>query len=500
MVTDLKIILLAALKTTTPQIGKDYLYERCVTKYLSAMLPAISYAIAISNKSSQYKPYQFPLAQTTLRNALGRIGTQQKYISDVMKSHATTSLIIEIKKGFNYSNSTHMLSLVELNPIYKSLIMEELLNLQLTENKTNLNEIDRSPNYKVNVDTASLASYIVKTTKTITDTENEGVYKNKLFKNLLAAKQLQSIIHVADETNPTPYISERWEQADSGRIYGQGLSLQRLTKEVRHAALGYCYKYDFKASSFALMAGLAFSIDSSIKIAAAIDYVKNRNRIRQRIAKELNIDESAELKNNQFNAIRGAFAKVARMKHDPSIRLERDIYNNLGADEFMRLVDNSIFNNIYKDLQVINQTILEYFKTNALVINDRTYSKIDPKTGKKRNNKQKLAWIYQALEFKAMIEFLELVSDMTQQEPLLTTHDCIYFKNKLSANVKIDAAYLLNQKFPYLRFEEEEIIPIVEDAHFASRYAEANQFEQEHKQRIKEEELLAQKYSSEYVQ
>ena len=512
MANELKTILLAAIKTTTPHLGKDYLYERCVTKYLSAMLPAISHAISLNHKSTQYNTGEFALAQTTLRDTLGRIGTQQKYIADVMKSHATTSLIIEIKKGFSYANGSNMLSLVQLNPIYKDLIMEELLNLQVEKNQQLLDEIERAPNYTVNVDAASLASYIRKTTKTISDTKDNGAYKDKLLKNSLAAKQLQTMIHDADETNATPYIKERWEQADSGRIYGQGYSLQRMSKEVRHAALGYCYKYDFKASAFALMAGLAHTINPAIKIASVLDYVKNRNSIRQCIAKELNVDESivktiftaigfgAELKNNQFNAIRGAFAKVARMKHDASIRLEKDIYNNLGADEFMRLIENSTFCDIYINLQVINQTILDYYKTNALVINDRTYCNIDVKTGKKRNDRQKLAWIYQALEFTAMVQFSDLVADMTQQEPLLTTHDCIYYKNKLPASVKVDASYLLNQKFPYLRFEEEEIVPIVEDAYFAARFAQTIQFERKHVQRIKEQELLARNYSSKYIQ
>jgi hypothetical protein len=346
----------------------------------------------------------------------------------------------------------------------------------------------------------------------MSDTKNNNAYKEKLLKNSLAAKQLQTMIHDADDTNATPYIKELWKQADSGRIYGQGYSLQRMSKEVRHAALGYCYKYDFKASAFALMAGLAHEINPSLKFSAVLDYVKHRASIRQRIAKELQMDESvvktiftaigfgAELKNNQYNAIRGAFAKVARMKHDTSISLERDVYNNLGADEFMRLVENSTFCYIYDALQVINKTILDYYKTNALVINGRTYNAIDVNTGKKGNERQKLAWIYQAMEFTAMVHFSDLVEDMTQQEPLLTTHDCVYYKNRLSVSVKLDAAYLLNQKYPYLRFEEEEIVPIVEDAYFAARYTQTNELEQTHLQRIREQELLASNYLPKYFQ
>ena len=99
-----------------------------------------------------------------------------------------------------------------------------------------------------------------------------------------------------------------------------------------------------------------------------------------------------------------------------------------------------------------------------------------------------------------MVQFSDLVESMTQQEALLTTHDCIYYKNKLPASVKVDASYLLNQTFPYLRFEEDEIVPIVEDEYFAIRFAQTIQFEQEHKQRIEEQELLAGNYSSKYIQ
>ena len=145
------------------------------------------------------------------------------------------------------------------------------------------------------------------------------------------------------------------------------------------------------------------------------------------------------MKNNQHNAIRGALAKAARMQlshSDTAVRLDRDIYNNnLGEDEFRRLVFNETFGYIYEELQQINTTILSHYESNELVIADRTYSKINPKTGKKRNARQKLAWIYQALESMAMQQFAEFAG----QEPLLTTHDCVYFKQKLPASVIVDA-------------------------------------------------------------
>jgi hypothetical protein len=318
----------------------------------------------------------------------------------------------------------------------------------------------------------------------------------------MAAMQLQTQVIAPDSRCATHYLHEHWEVADSGRTYGHGMSLQRMTQEVRHAALGCCHKYDFKASAFALMAGLANAIDPSVNSYALRDYIKNRAAIRQRIAHELGIDVAvvkeiftalgfgAELKNNQHNAIRGTLAKVARQQHDPSERLPHDTYCNLGVVEYQRLIANTTFRFIYDELQIVNHTILSYFDGTPLVIDGRHYSQIDAKTGKKRNSRQKLAWIYQALESKAMREF----ASYAQQPVLLTTHDCIYFKQKLPASVVVDATHQLQQTYPYLRFEHEAIYPIATDQYYADLRVEADEFERQHHAFIADETKRAALY------
>ena len=357
MESELRHQLREALKLTRPDIGKDYLYDRCVDKYVSAMLVAISRSLAINYKSNEFDDNCFLFSQTKIRELIGTIGVKQEYIYQLMKGDISTSLLIVVRNGFS-KNGVSKLSAVKINPIYKELIMDELLNLQIESNQKLLDDIEQNSNYHVNVDPVSLASFISKTTATIKSTTNGDAYKDKLFRNLAAARQLQSMIHRADETHSEPYIREHWEMGNSGRIHGHGYSLQRMPKEVRHAALGVCHKYDFKASSFAIMAGLAKAIDPTLKIEAILDYVKNRQVIRKRIADQLNISESlvktiftslgfgAELKDNQHNAIRGALAQAARIRHsqtESAPRLDRDIYNDLGADEFRRLVENDTF-------------------------------------------------------------------------------------------------------------------------------------------------------------
>jgi hypothetical protein len=498
----LKAKLLEALKLGKPDIGKDYLYERCVDKYMNAMLPALRAAIAIK-PSDELTPDQFYFCQSKIREVIGTIGKQQHYIYQLMKDNDDTSLIVIEHKGFS-KNGVSRLSTAKLNPLYEEFVIDEILNLRVERNQQLLDEIDRTANYWVPVEPASLQAFITKTTETLRATKNGANYEQALLRNLAAAQQLQAMIREPDAEHATHYVNERWEIADCGRIYGQGYSLQRMPKEVRHAALGVCHKYDFKASAFALMAGLAHEIDPSLRIAGVLDYIKNRQKIRQHIAKQLDIDESlvkqiftaigfgADLKNNQHNAIRGALAKAARQRqqHDPNARLDKDVYNNLGEDEFQRLIANQTFRYIYDALQAINATILSYLNTDNFEIGDNTYSAIDPKTGKKRTGKQKLAWIYQALESYAMLTF----ADLAKQEPLLTTHDCIYFKQPLTSEQVIDITLKLQETFTYLRFEHERIYPLAGDPAYEARLREEEEAEREHRLRIEAETERAKHY------
>lgn len=387
MNSNLKTQLRDTLKLTNPDIAKDYLYDRCINKYVDAMLPAISRSMSLNYTSNRSQADQFSFSQTQIREQIGTIGKKQDYIYQLMKSHEATSLLVVVMKGY-CKDGKSKLSTVRINPIYEDLVMDELLNLKVVANQVLIDDIERNANYFVNVDPVSLQSYIAKTKDTLRTTTNGSAYTDKLHRNLAAAKQLQVMIRSPDATHPTPYIKERWEIADCGRVYGQGYSLQRMPKEVRHAALGFCHKYDFKACAFAIMAGRAHKINPQLRLGAILDYIKNRKPIRARIADQLNIDEAlvktiftamgfgAELRNNQHNAIRGALAKAARQQLDPSVRLDRDAYNNQGEDEYQRLIANQTFRFIYEELQAVNSTILDYFGDKDLVIDNATYSPI----------------------------------------------------------------------------------------------------------------------------
>jgi hypothetical protein len=212
----------------------------------------------------------------------------------------------------------------------------------------------------------------------------------------------------------------------------------------------------------------------------------------------------AKLRNTQFGAIRRELMLYAQNAHDRNIWLEKADWNKLGEDEYKRLLANQTFIGIYNEFQLINETIINYFDDDGFEINSFVYSKIDPhakrldKFGKRkkasdfRTKAQQLAWIYQALETQAREHFEKL----SGQKALLTTHDCIYFKQKLPVSLKHDILDKLQQTFPYLAFEHTPIYPIADKQTFDGRFAEQIEFEREHKERMKEQEVKSRSHIS----
>jgi hypothetical protein len=449
--------------------------EKAVDKYISVMKLHIAESIF---KFGYENNSQISLPMTSIRKQIGRmtVNGKQIWITDLMKRDPRTSIIQIDKRGYEGK-----VSLVSINPYYEKELMNEVFNVNAELNPNKLKEIRINANYDIVVDPLALQEYISKTTNTynsVLDNKNTSeAYKNKLVNNLLIAKQLLSQI---ESHNDVYFIREYWKQSDSGRVYGQGLSLQRVPKEVRNAALGVCHQYDFQASSFALMAGLAHQIDPSLKIETIKEYIKDRAVIRKRIAKALSISEDwtkdiftslgfgASTANNPFTSIRG----------------------KLGAEKYTLLMNNQEFRHIKEAIEQVRAIIADYFVSDNFEFMGMTYSNIDPNSDplrpKKRTINQKLAWIYQVMESTAIQEFTALVAD--NQYPLLFAHDCVYFKNKIHTDKFATAMNELRKTFPLLKIEHQEIIPI-----YNSSNPKIKQYERAMEEELAHKKLIAQK-------
>ena len=475
--------LIAQLASKYPTL-KRYQVHDCVNRYVDAVMQEIAFRFATIT-SEDIEAAEFSFAADAVNKEIGQSSLNGKRIRvwTLMQLDTQTSLVIGTYKGNSF---THKVSKVTLNPRYKKEILNELITNNFTLTSAYVKNTKEKPNYSIPVVMDSLDSYI-KNTEQILSTAREGKYKEKLIRNLLAARRIK--LEAELQEDGTHLVHEYWSQIDSGRIHGHGHSLQLAPKEVRHAALGRCSKIDFKASSYAILTSIALAINPQLKVESLKSYIKYRTPIRIRIAKSVGISEEwiktiftslgfgAEVKDNPFNSIR----------------------KKLGQDKFNLLVANQEFICIKQELDVVRDTILKssQFSGDEFKVKEHTYKNIDSKTGRMRTKNQRMAWIFQAFERLALeIVINKMPKNFTM---LLPVHDCLYIKQRLPSHVVLDLKDEIRQLIPLLDFEQELVIPIhaSEDHDKFNLAIEAE--EMAHKQRIAQEEIKARGYKSEFM-
>jgi hypothetical protein len=476
-----KLTALLASKHTTL---KRFQVQDYVNRYVDCVMREIAFRFATIT-SEDIDAAEFSFAVDKVNREIGQASLDGKRLRvwTLMQLHTETSLVLVTYEG---NSITNRVSKVTLNPRYKKEILTELVTNNFALTSSHAESTKEAPNFSIPIDMDALDSYI-KNTKQILSTSKNGNYKEKLIRNLLAARRIKVKAEVQDDG--IYLVHEYWTQIDSGRIHGHGFSLQLAPKEVRHAALGRCSKIDFKASSYAILTSIALVINPQLEVESLKSYIKYRAPIRTRIAKKVGVSEDwiktvftslgfgAEVKDNPYNTIR----------------------NKLGKEKFNILVANQEFASIKHELDVVRNTILksEQFSGDEFTLGKYTYKHIDSKTEMKRNKNQKMAWIFQAIERMA----LEIVINKMPENftMLLPVHDCLYVKQRLPAHVLLDLKDEIRQLVPLLDFEQELIIPIhaAEDHDKFNLAIEAE--ESAHKKRIYQEEIKAMGHKSEFM-
>jgi hypothetical protein len=468
--------LVEALSARYPAM-KASMATRYVDKYVTAVLTEIATQYVLMNREDICNEISFAADKVSAASGRAKIKSKSTYIYSMMQACASTSLVLETYTG---NSITHRVSKVLFNPKYKKEIMDAIRSMAIELNTKHLNDLDAKANHSINIDKEALSSYI-EATRTSLINPPSLEYEDKLLRNLLVANQL---LVQAKEQDGDYYVDEYWEEIDSGRIQGHGISLQRIAKEVRHAALGRCHRYDFKTASYALMTSLALQLDSTLQIAALKDYIKNRSEIRKRIAADIGISEEwmkevftsigfgAELKDNPYNSIR----------------------HKLGQDKYYKLICNSEFLSIKQQLDQVSNTIHKHaaFADKGFELLGRTYTQINPKDDKKRTKNQKLAWIYQCMESHALGMFVESVP--ADYKIMLMVHDCLYLKKQLPLQQLNDIRWKLAQVYPLLNFEHNVIVPIHADGFISRSERNKKQQVETHEEFIAEQERKASGY------
>lgn len=467
----------AALLAHHPTL-KPLMAARYVDKYVAVVLNEIArqYARLRSEDISEGE-MDFPIDLVTKACGAARAVAPNATVFGVLQEHPNTSLVL---RTYNGNSISHRVSCVTLNPNYKKEIMTALKSLYVELEPKHLAELSAKANKIIRINAESLASYIEQTRNDL-NTQHSEAYEAKLIRNLQVATQL---LQMAKEDDEGAYLEEYWEQIDSGRVHGHGLSLQRIPKEVRHAALGHCFRYDFKAASYALMTWYALCINPTLKTAAIAEYVRDRTAIRKRIARDVGVSEKS------IKTVMTAIGFGAQLKDNPYSA----ICQELGREKYHRLLANTEFVFIKKQLDAIRDTISAALGTGDFEVDGMFCTDHDPKSGTKRTKNQKLAWLYQRLETFAMEQFIKRVP--ADCKPLLVVHDCLYLGKQIPTEQLVDIKLELRNMFPMLDMESEWVVPIHAPGYMTQGERAAREEVAAHRARIAAEEQRARFYES----
>lgn len=219
----LKKALLARHPTMRPLIA-----DRCVRSYIGAVMRQIATQLALASQDD-WSAGELTFHADKVRDECGQVtvGRQRVRAWTLMQSHPSTSLVIQVYVGNSISGRA---SRIVFNPTYKKEIMDELRTLSIELDPVHLDALDVKANVELTVDPESLASFLKQTRRTLQQHAFGEAYERKLIRSATIANTLQSRIHARQDGSH--FVKEYWERIDSGRMYGHGLSLQRIPKEA----------------------------------------------------------------------------------------------------------------------------------------------------------------------------------------------------------------------------------------------------------------------------
>lgn len=446
---------------------KPYQAEKSAAKYVDVMLAEIAESI----RRFGFEDDQISLALDKISKQIGRVKVDGKDVKvcGAVNADRHNALIYVDFEGNRGKNSR-----VSINPTYLTEIMLALAELDSHASVTACSE--KAPNIHTPIDAKMLDSFVENTSEAIVmacqqPSPGNEKYRQTLLRNLLHARHIKASLIEEDGQCLFP---EYWEQSDSGRCYGHGTSLQRVAKEVRHAALGRCHMYDFKAASYALMMDLALGIDPTLKVGVLKEYVNRRSHIRKVIASDVCISE------DKMKTIFTSLGFGAKTANNPFASIRK----TLGETAYNRLMINDQFVKIGDAMIMVRETISGYFPDTFEFL-ERYYTSVCPRTGNKRTKDQKLAWLYQAMEANAITRFGADAAEAGYQ-PLLFVHDCVYFRHKLPQRVLENITQDMRYTFPSLEADHGNIYPIHTSDFVDPVYAQANQEIKEHRNRMRQ--------------
>ena len=344
--------------------------------------------------------------------------------------------------------------------------------------------------FNVVIDYDSLTAYLSRTDqllKTIDESDNRY---GKVLQNYRTAKFFKLISeHFYDSYGEYVIPHIKSDNSRYGRTYYKGINLQNCSKEVRVAALGDHVSYDLDAAAYAIKLMLAkdiydeFGYDFYGSFTYTKEYLDHKSKIRDELASIIykhmpNYPQPLKLVKEAMNAIGfGAKMHEGSWEYDGIRRYSALRYIIYNENARLAFAKHTFVKNFLKEQEKLGKIIYEYYsRTPSFVEKVKDIPDIYANNGK-LNKSKVLAYLYQHMETKVMDIATENIV------PKLRIHDSFIMSDNINSETLKDIKCSLQQISPYLTLNVE--------SHRGWISQNVLDMEQEHKNFIEQEELLA---------
>jgi hypothetical protein len=330
--------------------------------------------------------------------------------------------------------------------------------------KDYVNELQRSETEQglvdwVPIDIRSLEAYLLANSavKIYNQHHQKAIKINRLY--------AQTILQIAKHTGG--FLPMIVSESHFGRKYYKGLNLQNCPKIVRHAALGNCHQYDIDTSVFAWKFNMGKTL-STDKFPATLEYITEKTARREQLANALDIPGSIEFRVSIIKELMTAVGFGSPASMSPKVAAAEIIKSPTARKN---ILSNAWFKEFLEEQKVIDDLIFNKFKQDA---QGYDVSHLCDDKGQLKKNKV-ISFCYQHAERK----LIDLLTESASEDDnlLFIIHDGFYTKRAV--------------KIIELREKIKQINPYADISHEHHQAYGFNPFEEEHQQRMLDEELKA---------
>ncbi|OYY17304.1 MAG: hypothetical protein B7Y59_12765 [Burkholderiales bacterium 35-55-47] len=494
--------------------------HRALNKYVTTLENMIFKSLHFQATPMQSKLDLFAISLQQLANRGGQIGPKKVRLHAWLRDN-NLSLIEPVIVGSNLTGELSQCKLTSLVTLVDTLEVEEeilksakldreldaylcgddfgnvqVLNLLYPEFKSRISrgEIEQLFDF-LPVDVESLKSYIVWLV-------SEAEFLSSAQKEQ-ALRQARIILAVASVLDG--HFVQRKKPSDFGRMYYEGVSVQSINKELRRAVLGNCWEYDVKSSVVAWKMGWAKQyIDSRGRgedlrkvFSATLNFLEDKAEFMEWVQQATFEDDSLVPPALQPKLLKQAFTAISFGARQNAHGWQNEsggwtnpalvdiIKNSRDRERF--LADPTV--KFYIEEQgILDAHLYERVKAERRDLLSKTY--LQTASGRPSRSKI-LAYLYQHDETEIM-NVVCAVAAKYDREPLARVHDAVFFKRKLSLDIRHEMELCMREHSnnPYWRLGHKQL------QRYDPRHLDQLADEAAHRLRIQQEEAHALGYKS----